>query len=648
MAHARFVMAVSSLCALSFAAPPALGQDAPRLRPGEPIPPVELEAFVDGVVTAAMAEQHLVGVTVSAVQNGQVVLIKGYGFADLAAGRRVDPERTLFRIGSVTKSFTWIAIMRLVEAGELSLDDPVNEHLPPEVQIPDQGYDAPIRVRDLMTHQSGLDEPWSGPMPERPEELRPLTELAREVRLDRVRPPGEISSYSNVGALLAGLIVEHETGRTWHEVVENEILAPLAMTRTSTREPYPVRADLPAPMPEALAADTSLGYRGRQEQAYQYFTHGAPTAVISSTAADMARYMLMHLRDGELDGARIYGAQTAVAFRTPMTALPPEVGGWAGGFAAFPLLQGGFRSYGHDGGTLIFFSSMRMSPELDFGVFVSVNTIGGEVLGFALFSRVVEHFYGPSVSAPLPGQPDERAEMAEYAGQYRTTLRRYGGLQGFVGRLQAQPVFVSPDGYLTIPFLSSSLRLVPTDEPGRFRNADHGEPGVAVFERRNGRLTALTLTLASERLGSLETPATLFLSAALTALAALAAIVGLRVRVGRGLAKTPLQARAERLQIAAATLWLASLASAGVFAAGAGNAIALMYNWPTPSILAFSTLALLATLASAGVVVLLPAVWMARDGWSGWRKSRFTLTAVVFAAFGALLASWGALQPWNP
>ena len=106
---------------LSFAAPPAVGQDdAPPLRPVEPIQPEKLEAFVDGVVTAAMAERRIVGVTVSAVQGGQVILSKGYGFADLEAGRRVEPAGTLFRIGSITKTFTWIAIMRLVEAGELS------------------------------------------------------------------------------------------------------------------------------------------------------------------------------------------------------------------------------------------------------------------------------------------------------------------------------------------------------------------------------------------------------------------------------------------------------------------------------------------------------------------------------------------------
>jgi hypothetical protein len=355
----------------------------------------------------------------------------------------------------------------------------------------------------------------------------------------------------------------------------------------------------------------------------------------------------MQLGDGALGGARIYGAQAAETFRTPMTSLPPEAGGWAGGFTAFPPLPGGFRSYGVDAATLSFYSSMRVSPELDLGVFVSANTDSGGAMISALFPLVVQKFYGPPPAAPLAGRPEKRAEMAAYAGQYRTTQRRYGGLEGFVMRLgAAQPVLVSPDGYLTVPLPSGPLRFIPTEEPGRFANADR--PGVAVFERRRGRMTILTYLFASERLGPLETPETLFFAAALAALAAFAAIVGLCMRAGRGLPKTPLQGPAGLLQTAAAALWLASFASAGAAAAGVGDGSALYYDWPTAAVLAFSTLALVASVVSAGVVALLPVVWTGRGGWSGWRKSRFTLTAALFAACGALLLSWGALQPWNP
>lgn len=648
---ARAIVAgVATLVLAACLAAPARAQPlSPPLGPGERIPRGELEAFIDGVVLTAMAEHRLVGVTVSVVQGGEVVLAKGYGFADLESGRRVDPDATLFRVGSITKTFTWIAIMRLVEAGLISLDDPINDHLPAELRIPDQGFDAPIRVRDLMTHQPGFEDRALGVLFERdPREIRPLGRFLRETRPNRVRPPGELSSYSNYGTALAGAIVEHLTGRPWQDVIDADILQPLGMRHTTGREPYPARDDLPAPMPEALAASLARGYRivgaSPVPQPFEHVTQLAPAGAMSSTAADMARYLSMLLGDGELDGVRIFGAVAARAFRTPMTSLPSFVGGWDGGFAEVPA-PGGFRSYGHDGATLTFFSSLYVLPELDLGLFVSTNTAGGAVLTGTLLQRVVQNFYAPP-SAPLEGRPELRGELAVYAGQYRITRRRYEALEGFVMRLQGLSAAVSPNGYLTV-MLSRPTRFVPADEPGHFQNADG--PERVVIERRNGRPTVILPAAAAEQLGPLESPATLMTLLALAALAAVGSAVGLMMRLKRPLPATASQTVAGRLQVGASILWLASFAAFAVFAAGAAaNPNAIAFNWPTPSILAFSSLALLASLVTVSLVALLPAVWRGTGGWSRWRKARFTAVALVFAACAAMLLSWGALQPWNP
>src|SRR6185503_1394073 len=131
---------------------------APRLAPGQPIPPAELEAFVDATVRLGMDETHVAGVAASVVQDGRVVLNKGYGFASFDPVQPVDPDTTLFRIGSITKTLPWIAAMRAVEAGKLDLDAPINRYLPPELQVPDEGFAQPIRMRDLMTHSAGFED----------------------------------------------------------------------------------------------------------------------------------------------------------------------------------------------------------------------------------------------------------------------------------------------------------------------------------------------------------------------------------------------------------------------------------------------------------------------------------------------------------
>src|SRR5690606_30030244 len=317
-----------------------------------------------------------------------------------------------------------------------------------------------------------------------------------------------------------------------------------------------------------------------------------------------------------------------------------------GGFAEAPV-PGGFRGLGHDGATLTFFSSMTVVPELDLGLFVSTNTAGGAALTSTLIQRVVQRFYAPPPSAPLAGRPDLRDEMAAFAGQYRLTRRRYDALEGFVMRLQGVSVAVTPDGYLTLGAPGSLTRFVPADEPGHFHNAD-GPVGI-VFEHRNGRPTLLSPAMAGERVGPLESPRTLYAVLALAALAGFGSVVGGMMRVDRRLPATSLQAAAGRLQVVTSVLWLASLASLAAFAVvAAANVNALVLHWPTRSILAFSWLALFAGLATIGLVALLPAVLRGAGGWSGWRKARFTLVALVFAACAALLLSWGALQPWNP
>ena len=635
---------------------PPPGSNAPRLGADQPLPAAELEAFVDGMVHQAMAADHLVGVTLSVVQDGRPVLDKGYGFADLGTGRRVDPHATLFRIGSITKTFTWIAMMKAVEAGRIGLDDPVNTRLPSDLQIPSQGMAEPIRVRHLLTHSAGFEDRVFGHLFEgAPEGIRPSNVYLREERPDRVREPGQISSYSNYGVLLAGAILEKIEGRRWQDVVEAEILVPLGLTHTSVREPYPPRDDLPAPMPETLAGNLSRGYRwtgaAHQVRDLEYITHFAPAGVMSSTAADMARYMTMLLNDGSLDGAQIFGPQAAKAFRTRMTSFPPGVGNWDAGFWE-TRLPGGFSNFGHDGGTLSFFSSMVMVPELRLGIFVSTNTEGGDKLSGVLPARIIERFYAPPAGPPPAGRPDLAKSRSIYEGQYLPTRRRHSGLEGFLSRLQAAAVTVSDDGYLE----AFDQRFLPTDRPDEFHSIDRtaGPFGGLRFVREGEKATRIeSFAIAFERVGLLFQPRTLLALAALTLGVSLATLLGLRIRLRRSFPQTLAQRLAAWLQGLSATAWIASAGAAAALAAALADdaPTVVFFAWPHAAILVSTTAALLATLLAGGGVLLLPAVWRGRQATPGWtlgRKLRFTAATAVFAIFGVLLALWGALQPWNP
>jgi CubicO group peptidase (beta-lactamase class C family) len=629
----------------------------PRLRPGEPIPLPELEAFVDATVKLGMDEAHVAGVAVSIVQGGQVVLNKGYGFASFDPPRPVDPDTTLFRIGSITKTFTWITVMRAVEAGKIDLDAPVNTYLPVELQVPDEGFEQPIRMRDLMTHSPGLEDRAVGILfIFDPEALVTLEEFLRDYRPRRVREPGALTSYSNYGTALAGAAVAAVENVQWQDLIERDILSPLGLAHTTGREPYAPRADFPAPMAEALARDVSNAFRwngvAHVTREFEFVTQAAPAGSMSASARDVARYMLLLLGDGTLDGVTVYGPTAARAFRTPLTRLPAGVGALDAGF--FETLQpGGFRGYGHGGATTSFFSSMVVVPELDLGIFATTNTDGGSALSSALAPRVIEHFYAPPRPAPGGSSPQLIESTRVYAGDYVSTRRRHGGLEGFLMSLaNVMSVRVTSEGYLVVSGgLGPTQRYVPAGEPDLFKPAAGPAEagGMLLFERDGDRAArVVAMPVAFERVGPLHRPQTLAIAAGLAVFTAVAIVVGFFVRLSRELSESRGQKLARRVQLACAVLWLVSTAAFALWITGLlADLTAVFRDWPGPLLSTTSFAALAAGLLTLLGVGLLPTVWRnPRAGWSIWRRTRYTAGLSVLLAFAMLLAAWGALVPW--
>jgi CubicO group peptidase (beta-lactamase class C family) len=630
-----------------------------RLATGQTIPPAELETFVDGVVRQAMTRQHVAGVTVTVVQNGQVLLNKGYGFARLSPQSPVDPDRTLFRIGSISQTFTWIGVMKEVEAGRIRLDQPLNLYLPERVQVRDQGFDRPIRVVDLMDHAAGFENRAFGQLfVEDPDYVRPLDLYLRRERPRRVRPPGQVASYSNYGAALAGEAVSWVSGRPFERLMEEEIFLPLGMTHTTFRERRAAKAALPAPMPQPLAADVADGFRwtrnGFERRPYEYIGQIAPAASASSTAGDMARYMLALLGGGQTGGVAIYGPRTAQAFRTPILATAPGVNGWAHGFMVEPL-PGGRTGYGHAGATVSFVANMVTAPDLGLGVFVAANTASGLSLAHDLPQAVVSEFYGPPSPFPRAGSSELVAEADRFTGHYVSTRRADGGLEGFVGRLLgASDVRVSPQGRL-VTADSQGVKVWVPEGPlaaGRFV-ASQGEERLS-FALAGGRAAAFVTTAGVERFERVSfwrSRDALALLAGLTAAAAVISLAGARLRSRRELRESHVQSRAALLQNLQAGLWLIGIGSFLVWAAKTlADPARLVFGWPGPLLITASACGLVAAALTVTTIFALPAVWRGGrrvDSWPILRRAVFTLTVLIYTAFSILLVRSGALLPWS-
>lgn len=642
---------------------PLKPRPAPRDGPAAPVvvaealDPVRLEAFLDGWMRQGMAREHVAGAALTIVQNGQVVLKKGYGFADVARRRPVDPDRTLFRIGSISKTFTWILLMRDVEAGRIRLDRPINLYLPENVRVRDEGRSRDIMVANLLDHTAGFEDRALGQLFERePERVRPLDLYLRQERPRRVRSAGAVASYSNYAAALAGEAGAFMAGKTFERRIEDEITVPLGMSRTTFREPREPRRGLPAPMPDALRADVALGYgwrnAGFEPNAYEYIGQIAPAGSASSSAADMGRYMRMLLADGALDGTAIFGPTTARAFRTPMLAAPKGVNGWAHGFMTFDL-PGGHRGYGHLGHTIAFQSNMTLVPALGLGVFVTTNSETGARLTDVLPSVILAEFRSRP-EAPRKGSADLVKSAASFEGDYLTTRRAQGGLEGFAALIDGGVrVEVTRDGRL-LTHRSGATRAWALEGPirdGRFV-ATEGDERLA-FRMVEGRAVSFrpaTNSESLERAGFWNRPGTLALLASLTLAAAVATLAGSALRNRRELRQNQVQAQAGLVQNTQAILWLTALGGFALWARGANDPQAMMYNWPGPWAITASTCALVASALTLFTIASLPAVWQGGrrvDSWSSLRKTAFTATVAIYAALGLVLALNGGLSPWS-
>ena len=410
----------------------------------------ELEAFIDGVMAGQLRRQHVAGATVSVVKNGALLFAKGYGYSDVDKRKPVDPATTLFRIGSVSKLFTWTAVMQLVEEGKLDLDTDVNKYL--DFKIPDT-YPQPITLRHLLTHTPGFEEDSRGIISDDSADIVPLAKWLPAHIPTRVRPPGTYSAYSNYGATLAGYIVERASGMSWEEYVEKRILVPLGMTHTSPRQP----------LPASLQDDMSVGYKytkgGFAPKKFEIVLGGPPAGSISSTATDMALFMLAHLGMGTVDGKRILSEATATQMHTRTFGHDPRLPGWALGF--YEQTTHGLRLIGHGGDTQWFHSDMMLIPSEQVGIFVSYNTDRGGQLSFGPFVEAfLDHYY----PTPLPAVvfPSDAVEQARrVAGVYQVNRMSYTTWQKAAGLAGGTTISADKDGALLMTSGGDLERYVP-------------------------------------------------------------------------------------------------------------------------------------------------------------------------------------------
>lgn len=604
-----------------------------------------LAAYVDGLVDAYRRRDGIAGVSVAVVDRSGVRLLRGYGQAAFDPARAVDPDTTLFRLGSISKTFTYIAAMQLVEQGRLDLDAEANRYLPPELQLPDDGY-APVRVRHLMEHTAGFEDSVFGHLfAFAPEQVLPVREYLRTWRPRRVRAPEQYAVYSNYSVALLGELVANVAGQTFERQIERAILEPLGMRHATFREPLPA-AD-PRAAPDALVPLWTRGFErsggGYTAKPFEYISHGGGAGAGSASAADMARYMRMLIGGGTLDGATILAPATFQTMSQVDFRNAEGVGGIAHGFFRRPY--GRYESLEHDGATLFAFASMVVLPDAGVGVFVAVNTDTGRRLVRELPPQILARLVEDAAPAPAPLPPPGFAAQAErYAGHYIDERRAHSTLEKLL-LTDADEVRVTDEGYLVVGSGERARRYV-ADGEDVFRSVEDGQR-IAFLRDAEGRVTGYANPYGhtvSQRVGALATPDALAVAAAVVALLSLGVLLASWRRAGRPQRSLARSGRGSAVLVNLAALaWLAffagalvalvSLQSLGEQAIGA---------YPTTPIRIAVVLAYVAALLSVLAALGLPVALRART-WSLGRKLRHLLVVVAMVALVLLLVHWNVL-----
>lgn len=612
-----------------------------------PISGQSLRDFFDATLERYLEEYKIAGATLAVVQDGAVLYTQGYGMANIEQGTPVRPDATLFRIGSLTKLFTWTAAMQLVEQGKLDLHADVNRYL--DFSLP-ATYAEPITLWHLLTHTAGFENRNLGYGAASTADLQPLGAWLSTHIPARVRPPGAAAAYSNYGAALAGYLVERISGMPYENYVRIHILQPLGMNLTA------VTAVAPPELAEAAATGYTL-VDGQFAPTEPPLFQVGPAGSISSTAAEMAQFLLAHLGEGA-DGERLLSDRTLAQMHATAYRADPQLNGMALGF--FELNRHGEHMIGHVGAALPSFHSLAvLLPERGLGFFVSFNSASAQPLTTGASAVLLRDFADALLPeparTPLVAPGDFATRAASYTGSYRfannptsstTTLEKSAELLGGAITLSAPG-----DGSLHLTDAWGEKRFVEM-APAHFRQVDGdglpGDDALVLALNKSGQATGLYLSSRSsqwfERQPWWRTSGFAQVVLALCALLFLSMVVAAGAAWlfgrGKGAGSQPRAAVvARRLALAAACLNLLFLVGYIAVTLLAPQSIALGRLTLLGGVLTLPLLALLAALAAA------PFAWLAwrRGYWGLPARLHYTAAILGLFVFAWLLGQWNLL-----
>ncbi len=607
--------------------------------PGHPLDSADLEAFFDGIFPMQLERSDIAGASVLVMKDGNVLLQKGYGYADVKTKKAVDPASTIFRLASISKLFTWVSVMQLVEQGRLNLDTDVNQYLDFQIR---PAFNKPVTLRNLMTHTGGFEESIDDIIITDQKQSVSLRQYLIDNQPMRIFPPGEIPAYSNYGVGLASYIVQRASGEPFEQYVHEHIFGPLGMTHSSFHQP----------VQKPLATLPSEGYRESTLKPPVGFEIFNPVGAggISSSAADMGRFGQALLNGGELDGNRILKPETLALMWTPQFQANDQLNAICMGF--YQNRRNGLHWIGHSGDLIAFHSLFFVEPQQKIVLFVSYNSAASaskarpEVLNF--FS---DRYFPGAPKVEFLKTP--ASELKAIEGMYQSTRRADSTklkLDSLTSQRQAK---VDKDGALTIEDVSD-LR----GHPIKFKpigkdlwQAEDDQSRIFAIRNSRGRIVRLAVDFPGvqfERVPWYEDYRFIAIAVGSSLAILLLVCIATVLRVGRRifLRRRPRlepQPQTRWLTFAprsAAFLWIVFLGSLGGYLAVQGDDLMP----PTPEM--FPWFVAMNWVTAVAIVLSLLAVLAAIRIWRKADLRRITKTKFALVGLACAILSWFAIH-WN-
>ncbi|MDH3363451.1 MAG: beta-lactamase family protein [Gammaproteobacteria bacterium] len=586
-----------------------------------------LEGYIDGIVMPLMKNENSPSGTVAISRGGELIFAKGYGFENIESRVPVDPAKTLFRPGSVSKLFTWTAVMQLVEQGELDLDTDVNTYLQ-SFRIKET-FDNPITLRHILTHTPGFEDGSLGYLIiDDPEKTISLREAMQRYQPERVNPPGVQTAYSNYATALAGLIVENVSGLPFNDYVQQNILDPLGMSNSTFAEP------LPAHLADRMATSYKLEAGAFDEKPFEIVANFGPAGALSATATDMLRFAQAILNGGELDGVRILRAETVEQMLTRNFSHDDRLSGMALGF--YESDYNGSRVVGHGGDTQWFHSDLAIDLDKNLAIFASFGGSGGRVPRSAIVESFYDRFFPRNEEPPVP--PEDFAERAaRYAGTYAFWRGNFTKIERAFGIGNAVQVAPTEDNTLVVAFADGAKQYVEV-EKNLFRERDPGislvagisPRQIAFQESTSGAITGFVMDglafMSLRKLSFYQTPNFNF------SLLGLSLLVLLGFTLRRHFQRKDIAGFPDPDRSAIRAAFIASAAHLAVVVLGVIVVSAVMdslINGLPPLLKAWLVLPIIATVATLYLAYKTVVVWKDRLLATVWARIRYSIVALA-------------------